>query len=133
AKRQTSLSNIMAAVEQATAIVQRIREFAQRRSLQLDNCDLSSIIHRALVMARPRAEQCGVLLIDQTQLQSGRLAPDAAADSEESENTVLADDVQTTQVLINLLVNAIEACQQAGTNGARVEVGVEQVPDESGF
>lgn len=133
AKRQTSLSNIMAAVEQATAIVQRIREFAQRRSLQLDNCDLSSIIHRALVMARPRAEQCGVLLIDQTQLQSGRLAPDAEADSEESENTVLADDVQTTQVLINLLVNAIEACQQAGTNGARVEVGVEQVPDESGF
>lgn len=128
-KRQASLASILASVEQATSIVVRIREFSQRRALRLDACSLPSIIDRAVVIARPRADECGVQLIDRTSAGFRSTADDAHG----MEHMVLVDDVQTIHVLINLFVNAVEACQQSGRVDGRVEVSVEVASDHRYF
>lgn len=136
-KRQKSLLNILAAVEQASSIVIRIREFAQRRTLRRAPHDLSAIIQRAVMIARPRAEECGVQLLDQTYPQqslsrSAEVNGHAAADSEldADDCTVYVDDVQTAHVLINLIVNAVEACSQFGRADSLVTVSMQRYDDQ---
>ncbi len=136
-KRQTSLRNILAAVEQASSIVVRIREFAQRKTLRRAPHDLSAIIQRAVMIARPRAEECGVQLIDQTyhQQELNRSADindhvSADSDAEVDDCTVYADDVQTAHVLINLIVNAMEACSQLRRPDSQVTVSMQRHEDQ---
>lgn len=123
-KTIASTEKILASVIHASQILDRIRQFVQFRELSLEPVDLRVVIERAILMTIPAANEAGVVL------QSVNLLPDSQnsliiseADTE-SEFVGLADHVQTTHVLVNLIVNAVEACAAARTREPKVIVAV---------
>jgi signal transduction histidine kinase len=78
----------------ASDIVQRIRQMAARRPPERAPIDLSEVVDEALHFVRHEIESRSINL-------SARLAPDLPL--------VLGDRVQLQQVIVNLLVNAVQA------------------------
>jgi len=75
---------------------QRIRDFVQKRDVQMRVEDLSQVIHEAIELTRTSVSDTGLILT--VQLDSTQFA-------------VKIDKVQVQQVLFNLLRNGIEAMQ----------------------
>ena len=80
--------------EWALQIMQRIRRFLRGQSLPFAPVNLNAIVHETLALLAPEIQELGV----EVQLQLERDLPD-----------VLGDALQLTQVLVNLLRNALEA------------------------
>ena len=126
---QSALERIADQANRAREIVQRIREFVQKRDVQMRAENLSQVIEEAIALTRTSITNTGVTLdiqIEQVGLQ------------------VEIDKVQVQQVLFNLLRNAIEAMQDwpkreiaVATSGAQegmVEISIADtgpgLPDE---
>ena len=124
-KTAQSIRNIVAAVEHASTILTRIREFVQFRSLTIDAFKLVSVVESAVMMVENRAMDAGVKLVcrwrHNTDLYCGV--------SDVTELWAMIDKVQTTQILINLIVNAIEACEGQVSPRPQIDVCIDSERD----
>lgn len=123
ANTKNSIKNILQSVDHATQILVRIREFVQFKSLTLEPCDLTAIAERAVMMAENRAIDLGVAL--HCRWQSERNRAEQNRGHQISECWCMIDEVQTTQILINLIVNAVEACEGQKRPKPKVELDID--------
>jgi C4-dicarboxylate-specific signal transduction histidine kinase len=91
---QESAALVIADVERAGQIIGRIRDLAKKAPPQKDWLDLNETIREVIAMVRNTVQRNQVLL--KTQLPTDL-------------PLILADKIQLQQVILNLLVNAIEA------------------------
>lgn len=106
---QKALSNIETSVLHSGDIIQRIRDFVRFRSLRVEETDLSLIIDQAAMMVLPTIQGKNAELITPTGI---------------SAISVNVDRAQTTHVLVNLMINALEACCDANISHPRIDVSV---------
>jgi C4-dicarboxylate-specific signal transduction histidine kinase len=111
-RAQQSAVRIVADGQRAADIITRIRALAQNAPPHKDWLDLNTTIRDVLALARSAVHRHGVVI--ETQL---------AADVPR----IRGDRIQLQQVLLNLLMNAIEA-MSGGGDGPRV-LGVRSAPE----
>jgi PAS domain S-box-containing protein len=104
---------IAADSRRAVEIVERIRAMALRRGPKRAVAQLDDLIDEALVFLRPEVQSRGVTVMR----QRAPVAP-----------VVFGDRVQLQQVIVNLLVNAIQAMEQAGSTERIITIRTE-TPD----
>lgn len=97
-------------IEHSKDITASIRLFVQEVRLEVVPVALDELLSRAFMLASPLARDHGAIL---------------DFPMEDSGLEVLADPVQTSHVLLNLLLNAVEACRDANVEDSRVTVSVE--------
>jgi signal transduction histidine kinase len=105
------LDKIIAATLHAREVVRKLMLFARERPPAREWIALHRIIDEGVAFVESRARKAGV-----------EIRRDISADLPE----ILADPSLLCQVLVNLLVNAIQAMPEGGT------LGVEAYPEESG-
>src|SRR5882762_137268 len=91
---QRALEEIVADGTRASAVIARIRAFIKKAPAENSELDINEVIREVLALARLELSENRVLL----ELQLTKALP-----------PVLADRVQLQQVLLNLIMNAIEA------------------------
>jgi C4-dicarboxylate-specific signal transduction histidine kinase len=91
-----AVASIVRDAERASDVIKRVRNFVQRRGLQLDPLDLAAVACEALAMAEADIRRHDISL--------SIVAPSGLP-------AVHGDRVQVQQVIINLLKNAIEAME----------------------
>jgi len=96
-------------------IIQRIRSFAKKTPPQKDWMDINQTIREVSALARSEMQRNGVIL-------ETRLADDVAL--------VFGDRIQLQQVVLNLIMNAVEAMSEVG-EGPR-QLLIRTVADPSG-
>jgi two-component system NtrC family sensor kinase len=106
AEAQTLLRAIGREVERLSGLSQQYLAFARQRPLDLEPEDLGAIVREGADFVRRELEQHGVEL----ELEIANELP-----------TVLADEGQLRQALLNLIRNAREAMQKGGRITVRVE------------
>ncbi len=89
----------------AGEIIRRLQRLARKADPKVEAVDANAIVHNALRLVRAEAEQLGI----QLELD---LAPDLPP--------VRADGIQIEQVLMNLLLNAIQAVDRSGAPQRRI-------------
>ncbi len=94
-----SVSRVIGESYRATEIIGRIRALAKKAPPRKDWLDVNETIHEAIMLARSEVHRNSVAL--ETQLSD--LVP-----------VILADRIQLQQVILNLMMNAIEAMSGAG-------------------
>ena len=109
-----SASRAMAEGHRASEIIGRIRALAKKAPPQKDWLDVNETIHEVIALARSEMQRNGVAL--ETELS-------------EHVPLILADRIQLQQVILNLMMNAIEAMSGVG-EGPR-ELLVRSGTDES--
>jgi PAS domain S-box-containing protein len=110
-----ALDCIVRDADRAKDIVGRIRTHMKKTPPQYDWFDLNHAISEVIVMVQSSVEKSGVLV--HTQLQSGLLR-------------VHGDRVQVQQVVLNLILNAIEAMAAVEKSARKLSISTEQT--ESG-
>ncbi|MCA9063937.1 MAG: GHKL domain-containing protein [Planctomycetaceae bacterium] len=117
-KGMESLQHIIESAEHASRIIQRIREFVQHRTLHLKMTGLRRLVDQAIRMAEPRLtdHQIKLTLVDRFEETQPMIR-------------VYADETQTTHVLLNLIVNAAESCNEVSDRAGHITVILE--PDQS--
>jgi PAS domain S-box-containing protein len=106
-----SASRAMAEGHRASEIIGRIRALAQNTPPQKDWLDVNEAIHEVIALARSEIQRSGVAL--ETQLS-------------EHVPVVLADRIQLQQVLLNLIMNGIEAMRGVSAGPRVLEVSSER-------
>jgi signal transduction histidine kinase len=109
-----SASRVIAEGHRASEIIGRIRALAKKAPPRKDWLDVNETIHEVIALAHSEVQRNGVAL--ETQLS-------------EDVPVILADRIQLQQVVLNLMMNAIEAMSGAG-EGPR-ELLVRSGTDES--
>jgi C4-dicarboxylate-specific signal transduction histidine kinase len=110
-----ALEEIVADGARASTVIARIRAFIKKTPVEKKELDINDVIQEVLALARRELSENRVLL----ELQLTKALP-----------LVLADRVQLQQVLLNLIMNGIEA-MTAVTDRRRM-LGVQTQVDESG-
>jgi C4-dicarboxylate-specific signal transduction histidine kinase len=109
-----SASRVIAEGHRASEIIGRIRALAKKAPPQKDWLDVNETIHEVIALAQSEVQRSGIAL--ETQLS------DAVP-------VILADRIQLQQVILNLIINAIEAMSGAG-EGSRA-LSIRSDTDES--
>jgi predicted ATPase/signal transduction histidine kinase len=102
-----ALEAIDADCQRAGDVLSRINALLKRAPLERTTCDLNAIVSGVVPLVKPQFEIKGVAL--ETELEQQPLR-------------ILGDAVQLQQVLINLLLNAADACRSLETSRRRVVV-----------
>lgn len=89
-----SASRVIAEVHRASEIIGRIRSLAKKAPPQKDWLDVNETIHEVIALARSEIQRNNIAL----EIQLSERVP-----------VILADRVQLQQVILNLLMNAIDA------------------------
>jgi signal transduction histidine kinase len=115
-----NVKEILEQVEHAREVIFGMRDFLHDRRSRLAATELEVIISQALKLVQPRPDisTAKISVLDHEQL----LEQDPPLE-------VHVDRVQTTYVLINLMVNAIEACREANVQEPEVIIQVKSDPD----
>ena len=100
-----SASRVIAEGHRASEIIGRIRALAKKAPPRKDWLDVNETIHEVIALAHSEVQRNGVAL--ETQLS-------------EDVPVILADRIQLQQVILNLMMNAIEAMSGAGEGATRV-------------
>jgi C4-dicarboxylate-specific signal transduction histidine kinase len=108
-----ALASIEESVVHSAKIIQRIREFVNFGSLQMEPVPVDELLRQAMMLVLPTARGRDADLIP---------APVSPG------MTVKVDRAQTTHVLVNLIVNALDACCDSGARRPRIELMVLSVP-----
>ena len=112
AEARRSAALVVADGHRAAEIIGRIRNLAKKAPLQKDWLDLNATIRDVLALARSEVQRHGVVL-------ETHLAADVPL--------ILGDRIQVQQVLLNLLMNAIEALSGVGEGPRELWVSSELV------
>jgi signal transduction histidine kinase len=115
-----ALSDIISEADRASAVIARIRGLIRRSPPQKSRLDLNETIVEVIALARCQLDQNEVLL-------RTRLDTDLPL--------IIGDRIQLQQVLLNLIINAIEAMSGAGHGPRELWVSSEKqptMPAESG-
>ena len=115
AEARASVKHIVDDATRAADVISRIRALTGKNKSERGPVDLNEIIEQVLVLARVELERNRVVL--RTELRQDLPA-------------VLADRIQTQQVLLNLLMNATEAMRHV--NGRPRDLLIETLPHDSG-
>src|SRR5262249_21277666 len=94
-----SVARVVADGHRAGEIIARIRALAKKAPQQKDWTDINETIREVIALARSELQRSPVAL-------ETRLSDDAPL--------ILADRIQLQQVILNLIINAIEAMNDAG-------------------
>ncbi|MEZ6031966.1 MAG: ATP-binding protein [Planctomycetaceae bacterium] len=116
-----NIAAIEASVDLASEVIFNLRDFLHDRRARLGATDLGRMINHATQLVQPRPDSVAVRITIDDEL--GLLKQDPPLE-------VHVDRVQTTYVLINLLVNAIEACTQAQTAEPEVRIQLQRHPSK---
>jgi two-component system sensor kinase FixL len=114
AKAKQLTTRIISSARRASEIIQRIRGMAQRRQPERTAVDLNDVVEEALHFLRHEIDSKSIKL-------SVKIAS--------TRPRILADRIQLQQVIVNLLVNSIQAIGQAGSPERRIRIDTE--PDEA--
>jgi C4-dicarboxylate-specific signal transduction histidine kinase len=112
AKVEQLLRRIVSSARRASDMVQRIRNMATKHAPELNPVDLNEIVEEAVQFVRPELEAKSIDL---------SVTPGAGLPA------VLGDRIQLQQVIVNLLVNSMQAVAQADARKKRriaLEIGV---------
>lgn len=101
------LEKMAAQAQQGGEILRRIRRFARRTEMEPRLVQLNDVVTEAVALIESRAREHSVAL-------DAILSPALPA--------VMADPVELQQVIVNLIVNGIEAISGAGMAPGRIEV-----------
>jgi signal transduction histidine kinase len=96
-RAQQALERIMKAGTRASAVIDRVRTLVKREPLRAAPIDLNDLVREVIAMVRHELQRSGVAL-------KTRLAEDLPL--------VPGDRVQLQQVVLNLILNAIEATRE---------------------
>ena len=107
-----ALSCIVGDADRAGAIIDRIREHIKKAPPQKDRFDLNEAINEVIVLARGAITKNGISI--QTNLTEGALP-------------VEGDRVQLQQVVLNLIVNAVEAMGSVQEGPRELSISTEQI------
>ena len=110
-----ALEGVVADGTRASAVLARIRAFIKKEPAEKSELDINEVIQEVLALAG-------------RELYENRVLPDRQLNTDLP--TVLADRVQLQQVLLNLIMNGVEA-MAAVTDRPRL-LGVQSRTDESG-
>jgi PAS domain S-box-containing protein len=111
---RATLQDITDAAKQANEVIARHRGMVWRRPVEKQSLDLNAIVGDVLALARTRLHQSRVAV-------KTTLAPDLAP--------VFCDRVEIQQVLLNLLLNGIEAVEAANPAARVIHVETRQSGD----
>ncbi len=115
---QKNASIITTQTDRISKIIRKLMDFARVRSLQAEKIRVTSVVDEARQLVEPMAAKKRVTM---------------NLDGPDEELVAVIDADQFVQVMTNLLVNAIHACEDAG--GGNVDITVRSVerihPDES--
>jgi signal transduction histidine kinase len=103
-------------VQRISHLIDDLLAFARSPSTTITEVDLSDVVERTLSLLAPQARQNGV---EVRMIQNGEVAP------------VLADADQILQVIINLVLNAIQATPHNGSVSVEISSGSVDAPDFS--
>jgi PAS domain S-box-containing protein len=108
---RTTLQDITDAAKQANEVITRHRGMVSRRQVEKQSLDMNSIVIDVIALARTRLHHSRVAI-------RTTLAPDLAP--------VVGDRVEIQQVLLNLLLNGIEAVEAANPVSRVIQVETRQ-------
>jgi PAS domain S-box-containing protein len=106
-RAQQALERIMQAGTRASAVIDRVRTLVRRQPLRAEPVDLNEIVGDVIAMVRHELQRSGVSL-------KTRLAEELPV--------VSGDRVQLQQVVLNLILNAIEATREIESRPRQVWV-----------
>jgi C4-dicarboxylate-specific signal transduction histidine kinase len=109
-----SASRVMAEVHRASEIIGRIRSLAKKAPPQKDWFDINETIHEVMALARSEIQRNNIAL----EIQLYDQVP-----------VILADRIQLQQVILNLVMNAIEA--MSGVSDGPRELLIRSGTDDS--
>ncbi|MBV8353105.1 MAG: PAS domain-containing protein, partial [Verrucomicrobia bacterium] len=104
----TALSAVVKDAERAAAVIARVRALAKKSPPEMAAVEVSDIISDVVALVRRELTECRIELI--TEVYSD-LPP------------VLGDRVQLQQVLLNLIMNSIEAMREVGDDQRQLFIG----------
>ncbi len=96
-------------------VITSIRALARKSPLTMEEVDLNAMIEGVLVLTRGELQKHGIALGTVFDMDTGR---------------IVGDRIQLQQVVLNLILNAVEAISSAGCKTRRITVGSKDV-DES--
>lgn len=104
-----AVGEIQSQARRAADIVTRMRGFVRQRSLGQEDCDLLAVVSSVLRLLRPELDARDVHV---------------ELDAEPALPTVCGDRLLLEQLLVNLLMNAIQACKGLPVDRRRLRVGL---------
>ncbi|SFJ86376.1 sensor histidine kinase [Caulobacter sp. UNC279MFTsu5.1] len=110
AKARELIGRIAASALRANDIIQRVRSMAAKQEPERLALDLAEVVDEALHFVRHDLDAQGITLL---RVDAGELPP------------VVGDRVQLQQVVVNLLVNGIQAIAQANARERRIELKID--------
>ncbi|GAB5440420.1 MAG: hypothetical protein Fues2KO_07690 [Fuerstiella sp.] len=102
-----SLAKMEKSVLHAASIIKQIRDFIRFRQLHIVKTDVGTMLDDAVMMVSATARNCNV---------------DLLVDIDHADRMVCVDRTQTTHVFVNILVNAVQACVEAGTHRPLIRI-----------
>jgi two-component system, LuxR family, sensor kinase FixL len=106
-KLETLTTRVIANARRASDIVQRVRDMAVKHEPERTALDLNDIVEEALLVVRHDIDSRSIDLV----VKYGGHLP-----------KVIGDRIQLQQVVVNLLVNSVQAMAQAGGSTGRIEL-----------
>jgi signal transduction histidine kinase len=114
AEAQAAASRVVKDVTRASEIIGRVRSLFKKDSLQHEEVDINELIQEMIALLRGEASRHSILIHSDFSLD---LPP------------IMADRVQLQQVLMNLMLNSIEAMKSMNTPG---KLTIKSQQDDSG-
>jgi C4-dicarboxylate-specific signal transduction histidine kinase len=110
AKARELIARVAASAQRANDIIQRVRNMAVKQEPEHLALDLAEVVDEALHFVRHDLDARGITLL---RADAEQLPP------------VVGDRVQLQQVVVNLLVNSIQAITQANVQERRIELKID--------
>jgi signal transduction histidine kinase len=117
-RARTNAAKLVGHIDTTGAIINRMRAFLRRGEPHISTAELGTVVDDSLALVRPLAASRGIEL---------------GVDLPSQPQTLHVDSVQLQQVIMNLVLNAIEAVAQSGTRQGRVLLRVERLENEVEF
>jgi len=116
-KARSSVERMIKQADRATHIIDGLRDLTKQNAPRAEVVDLNEAIAEVIALTYSEAVKTGVTV-------STRLAPQLPR--------VQGDRVQLQQVMLNLIVNAIQAMSGIGEGARELQISIDAVPSEGG-